>query len=172
MPRDPARLEEVEKASRRWRDKIIALEIRVNDMAGRRQRATIELPNHLKRQQATIDQYLDLIRKEGDASWRKNAPELSDILYTDAVSLPHSGHAPAHLGQGEGFEERSGPAPGMILLWDGPCVKADGLPRLERFGRLEAQAVRAAVLHLHGDRTHLSGSERKIGERRSALEPA
>ena len=80
MRRHNDRLKKMQTISRQWGAKIENLEAQADSMEGREHLTTIELLNHMKQQKMIVDQYLSLVRKQGDGAWRKNASELQHML--------------------------------------------------------------------------------------------
>lgn len=80
MSHDAPSLEKLETVARQWRARIDALESQVDDIHSPSQLTTIRLINRLKQQQIIVDQYLDLVKKEGNTAWRRNATELDHML--------------------------------------------------------------------------------------------
>jgi len=80
MDRNAPSLETLETAARQWRARIDALENRVDDIHGPSQLTTIRLINRLKQQQIIVDQYLNMVKGEGSAAWRRKADELDHML--------------------------------------------------------------------------------------------
>jgi len=80
MSHEAPSLETLETVARQWRARIDALESQVDDIHGPSQLTTIRLINRLKQQQILVDQYLNLVKKEGNTAWRRNVAELDHML--------------------------------------------------------------------------------------------
>ena len=80
MNREDTHLEELTALSLEWRMKIVDLESRLDDMDGPEQLTTIGLIDHLKQQQAIVDQYLQLMHRREDASLGRNVAEVRHLL--------------------------------------------------------------------------------------------
>jgi len=80
MSHEAPSLETLETVARQWRARIDTLESQVEDIHGPSQLTTIRLINRLKQQQTIVDQYLNLVKKEGNTAWRRNAEELDHML--------------------------------------------------------------------------------------------
>ena len=80
MNREDTHLEELTALSLEWRMKIVDLESRLDDMDGPEQLTTIGLVDHLKQQQAIVDQYLQLMHRHEDTSLGRNVAEVRHLL--------------------------------------------------------------------------------------------
>jgi hypothetical protein len=80
MDRNAHHLEALETAARRWRARIDALESQLDAIEGPSQLTTIRLLNRLKQQHIIVDQYLNLVKREGHTAWRRNADQLTHLL--------------------------------------------------------------------------------------------
>ena len=80
MSEDEKHLEEMRTLSMEWRGKIEELEQQVDSMEGEARHATSELLQQLKQHQVILDQYLNLLQKEGRAAKRKSSSELQNML--------------------------------------------------------------------------------------------
>jgi hypothetical protein len=94
MNPDKTNLEELQRASHQWKEKIADLQKKTEKLEGSKKHATFELVEQLKKQQALMDQYLKHVEAQKSKSWDKKAAEmarmLKDINDTYRKTLPYT----------------------------------------------------------------------------------
>jgi hypothetical protein len=80
MSEDEKHLEEMRALSMEWRGKIEQLEQQIDATEGEARYAASELLQQLKQHQAILNQYLNLLQREGRAAKRKSSSELQNML--------------------------------------------------------------------------------------------